>query len=575
MTRVHLAIALLVVCSFGTQAVQAAQAPPPQSVATPRDTVQQAAKGTGRIRGTVVAAGTSVPLRRVQMLLQWGSTADSRRVTQTDAQGRYEFTGLSAGKFMLVASTPGYVGLQYGQRRPYEPGTSITVRDGETVASIDFALPRGSVIAGRVTDEFGQPLVQVQVQARRFQYSSTGQRRLAPVISGNTDDRGEFRLFGLMPGEYVVEGSRRTMANTSDVSISPNDPVEGFRTTFYPGTPNAAEAQPVSLAIGQEATIQFALMPARLVRVSGTVLDSQGRPIYPAEVQMWTRIGDMFTTAPGGSTSVITRADGSFAFAGIVPGDYAVQVRTRLAGALGPPAVDETGSLSLSVPNGDMSGIVIRTSKGTPVAGRVVWEGAAPRTLPPPARFRVTAETVDAAGLGGIMVTDVGKEDDFRFNNLSGSYQLGLPLPENVNWRVRSVTFGGDDFTDAPIDLAGRASVDGVVITMTDKVSNLSGSVSDGNGKTVSQYVIVVQPADQKEPRVAARFVRTARPDTNGRFEIRNIRPGRYVATAIEALEEGRQFAPEFQRELQRGAREFTVKEGETLSLDLKLTPGF
>ena len=566
---------LLVVALGGLSLPDGLAQTPGQPGLPPRDTAQTASKGTGRIRGTVVAAGTNVPLRRVQMLLQWGGTADSRRITQTDAEGRYEFTGLPAGRFTLAATIPGHIGLQYGQRRPYEPGTSIAVRDGETVASIDFALPRGSVISGRVTDEFGQPLVQVQVQARRFQYAQNGQRRLAPVISGTSDDRGEFRLFGLMPGEYVVEGSRRTMANTSDVSISPNDSVEGFRTTFYPGTPNAAEAQPVSLAIGQEATIQFALIPARLVRVSGTVFDSQGRPVYPAEVQMWTRIGDMFTTAPGGSTTVVTRADGSFAFAGVVPGDYAVQVRTRLTGALGPPAVDETGSLSLSVPNGDMSGIVIRMSKGAPVAGRVVWEGTAPRALQPPARFRVTAETVDSAGLGGIVVTDVGKEDDFRFNNLSGSYQLGLALPENLNWRVRSVTFGGDDFTDAPLDLAGRSSIDGIVITMTDKVSNVSGSVADGNGKPVSQYVVVVQPADQKEPRVAARFVRTARPDTNGRFEIRNIRPGRYVATAIEALEEGRQFAPEFQRELQRGAREFSVKEGETLSLSLTLAAGF
>src|SRR5688572_9321847 len=485
-----LVVALGAICLSDGLAQTPGQPGPPLG-----DTAQTATKGSGRLRGAVVAAGTNVPLRRVQMMLQsggTGGTADSRRITQTDAPGRDEFTRLAAGKFTLVASTPGYIGLQYGQRRPYEPGTSIAVRDGETVSSIDFALPRGSVISGRVTDEFGQPLVQVQVQVRRFQYSQNGQRRLAPVMTGNTDDRGEFRLFGLMPGEYVVEGSRRTIANASDVSISPNDPVEGFRTTFYPGTPNAAEAQPVSLAIGQEAAIQFALMPARLVRVSGTVLDSQGRPIYPAEVQMWTRIGEMFTTAPGGSTTVVTRADGSFAFAGIVPGDYAVQVRTRLAGALGPPAVDESGSLSLSVPSGDLTGIVIRTSKGTPVAGRVVWEGTAPRTLQPPARFRVTAETVDAV-LGGIMVTDVGSEEDFRFNNLSGGYQLGLPLPENVNWRVKSVTFDGDDLTDAPLDLAGRASVDGVVITMTDKVSNLSGSVSDGNGKTVSQYVIVVQ----------------------------------------------------------------------------------
>ena len=73
---------------------------------------------------------------------------------------------------------------------------------------------------------------------------------------------------------------------------------------------------------------------------------------------------------------------------------------------------------------------------------------------------------------------------------------------------------------------------------------------------------------------IAARLIRTARPDTRGRFEVRNLRPGRYVATAIEALEQGRQYSPEFQKELRRGAREFTLKEGETIAVDLRLTTG-
>ncbi len=49
---------------------------------------------------------------------------------------------------------------------------------GRRITSIDFSLPRGSVIAGRVTDEFGQPLVQAQVSARRFRYTENGQRTL-------------------------------------------------------------------------------------------------------------------------------------------------------------------------------------------------------------------------------------------------------------------------------------------------------------------------------------------------------------------------------------------------------------
>ncbi len=191
------------------------------------------------------------------MILQWSDNPESRRLTQTDAEGRYEFTELPVGKFVLVASAPGYVGLQYGQRRPYESGTPIQLRDSETAASIDFALPRGSVITGRVIDEFGQPLVGAQVQARRFRYTETGSRSLFPVTSDATDDRGEFRLFSLMPGEYIVDASVRSTASLLSASTNPNSPVEGFQPTYYPGTPNAAEAQPISLGVARKQRFRY------------------------------------------------------------------------------------------------------------------------------------------------------------------------------------------------------------------------------------------------------------------------------------------------------------------------------
>src|SRR5687768_990538 len=175
-----------------------------------RDTAAQPQPtGTGRIRGRVVTAVTNAPLRRVQMALQWSENPGFRRIVMTDPEGRYEFAELPAGKFSLSASRPGYVSLQYGQRRPYEGGTSIALSVGETIASIDFALPRGGVIAGRVTDEFGELMPQVQVQAQRFQFAPDGQRRLVTTGTATTDDRGEFRGYGVMGGECVVIGSAR------------------------------------------------------------------------------------------------------------------------------------------------------------------------------------------------------------------------------------------------------------------------------------------------------------------------------------------------------------------------------
>jgi hypothetical protein len=140
---------------------------------------------------------------------------------------------------------------------------------------------------------------------------------------------------------------------------------------------------------------------------------------------------------------------------------------------------------------------------------------------------------------------------------------------------MKSVTLDGEDITDEPLDLTGRQSVPGVVIRMTDRLTQIAGQVTDARGQTLRDYVVVILPAEAKqEPVVAGRWIRTARPDSNGRFETRGMRPGRYVATAIEDLEQGRQFAPEFQEQLRRNAREFSVREGESVTVDLKLTTG-
>jgi protocatechuate 3,4-dioxygenase beta subunit len=521
----------------------------------------------------VLAAVTNAPLRRMQMALQWSESPQFRRVVMTDPEGRYEFADLPAGKFSLTASKPGYVALQYGQRRPYESGTSIALREAETISSIDFALPRGGVIAGRITDELGEVMPQVQVQAQRFTYGVDGQRRLSSAGSATTDDRGEFRIYGLMPGEYVVQGGFRNLNVVSIAGITnPADPSEGYPPTFYPGTPNAADAQPVSIGIGEEVNIQFGLIAGRLSRISGTVRDSEGRPGV-AQVIALPQNGQI-------SSSSISQTwgepDGSFTLASVPAGEYSLQVVITSRGAT---AIAEAASIPIVVTGNDITGLRITTSKGAVISGRVIWEGTSPKTPQFPTNpLRVGVTVADPSGLSLGLGSDpnaTGELDDsgrFRLGGVSGRVFLSGP---NANgWTLKSVTVEGRDVTDAPLDPTGREAIDDVRITMTDKLTNVSGHVTDDRGSPLMQYVVVVQPADEVDPSIATKYVRTSRPDTNGRFEFRALRPGRYVATAIESLEQGRQGSPDFRRQLRRGAREFTLREGETLTLDLRLTPG-
>ena len=242
-----MAAAVLVLLTAG----DAASTQIPRPFFPPRDNSAAPQTGTARIRGRVTFADTGAPLRRAQVSI--GSPeAAVQRMTTSDAEGRYEFAELPAGRYVITATKGGYVTLQAGQRRPFEPGNPVTLADGQTLTNVDVALPRGSVIAGRITDEFGEAIAMAQVQAQRYQYGPGGQRRLTygggPFVM--TDDLGQFRLYGLMPGEYVVSAVVRQMGMAMAMGPgSGNDSSEGYAPTFYPGTVNPADAQPVTVEL--------------------------------------------------------------------------------------------------------------------------------------------------------------------------------------------------------------------------------------------------------------------------------------------------------------------------------------
>src|SRR5262249_46593535 len=156
---------------------------------------------------------------------------------------------------------------------------------------VDFALPRGSVIAGRIVDEFGDPAADVQVMAMRYQFMQ-GTRRLMPAGRGaTTNDIGEFRLFGFPPRQYYVSA---VMPRGVMFTDSTTDDRSGYAATYYPGTANVAEAQRVAVAIGQTITdLNFALVQTRTARVSGTAVDSSGRPIAGGYVMVMPRTGSI------------------------------------------------------------------------------------------------------------------------------------------------------------------------------------------------------------------------------------------------------------------------------------------
>ena len=190
------------------------QLKPPPGSPTPgqipsRDTANRAATGKARIQGRVIAADTGNPLRGALVQVT-ASEVQVRRAATTDAEGRYEVDALPAARYTLSVSKGGYVTLQFGQQRPFEQGRTLELSDTQVADRIDFALPRGGVITGRIVDSFGDPIAGVRVDARRYQYLPGGQRQLVPAVFGAIVERRSRTLSYLRSHAWHVCGRGRT-----------------------------------------------------------------------------------------------------------------------------------------------------------------------------------------------------------------------------------------------------------------------------------------------------------------------------------------------------------------------------
>jgi hypothetical protein len=515
--------------------------------------------GTAVIRGRVVAADLGTPLRRAQVRL---SSAEVRvmRMTSTDGEGRYEFRDLPAARYNLQASKGGYVSVQHGQRRVLEAGRPIQLGDGQVQDKVDVVLPRGGVIAGRITDEFGEPVADAMVHASTYRYIS-GRRRLAPAGPPRaSNDIGEYRLFGLPPGEYYLSAVARSMS----FGDSQSDDTSGYAPTYYPGTVSIAEAQRISVGVGLEAHADFMLIPTRTARITGVVVDSAGKPyaggmimVMPANPES----GMMF--GAGGSP---IKPDGSFSISNLAPGEYILNVRPMG----GPMGEGEFASVPVTVSGADMTGLTIRTGLGATVRGRIVTDGGAPTFRPEMVRVMATPAAPDPGPIMGRAPSQAKEDWTFELRGLSGKCLFRATSPPG--WMLKAVHLDGVDITDTPTDLTGVTEVTGLEITLTNRLTHVTGGVTDDRGAALKDYSVVVFATDPERWGGQSRFLRSARPDQDGRFQIQGLPAGEYFAVAVEYIQLGDWMDPEVLEQLRFRATRFSLGDGENRNLDLRLS---
>jgi hypothetical protein len=518
--------------------------------------------GTAQLQGRVTAADSGAPLRQVEIALS-SSTSPTRRLTRTDASGTYRFEGLPAGRYWLRASRPGFVSLRYGVADPLEPGRPIDLADGGAVRNADFVLPRAGVIAGRVVDEFGEPVLDAEVRALRYQ-SRLGQRRLTAASRvERADDLGAFRLFGLLPGTYFVSAVPRWRDPATD-----NDEQAEYAPTYYPGTVDLAEAEPVRVSLGAEVSgLEVVLRPVRTSRIGGAVMDSTGAPAAGAQVSVVKRErGNAFVTL----SETRVRADGTFELTRLAPGSYSVQAWVR-GTAAAPP---EFGATALQVAETDLEGVLVRTATGGTLAGRVVLQSDA---KPPSPAF--TASLIEIAArpaldeirlpAGSASTTRVRADWTFELRGLSGPRMLrvsGQPSP----WALESITIGGRDVTDEPVEVKPGEVMRGAEIVLTTRTTDVDGTVEMAPSGP-SPITVLVFPADPPERDPQSRRVQLRRVDRDGRFRIRGLPPGEYLAAAVPYIWQGEWLDADFFNRLAPAASRLRLTAGARASLRLKV----
>jgi hypothetical protein len=555
--------------------------------------------GTGRIRGRILGTDAPNPIRRAQVRITGPDIAP--KAALTDASGRFDFRELPAGRYTLQASKPGFVSVQYGQNRPFEQGKGIELADKQSIDNADIAMPRGGVISGRVVDEFGDALPDISVTAMRQTWSN-GRRRLVPSPGriAQTNDLGQFRIYGLPPGDYYVSATVRSGLSLGDMEVTmldgggirtgsfvagPTEPRSGYAATYYPGTANVAEAQKIALAAGQELSgADFGLLPVRLAKVTGIVVGSDGKPLEGAAVTLVPAQRDLAgLLAP---TSARSGKDGSFTLNSVPTGEYTLQARAlqvftstqgdsmmvfRATAIGGPGGADsEFASTPVSVGGEDIANLVVVTSKGGTASGRVIFDGASPASL---SAIRVTSVATDSDGPApGSLGASLKDDGTFELKGLAGPRLLriaGAP----PGWTVKSVKANGIDITDTGAEFKPGEAVSGLDVELTQRTTTVIGTVSAADGSLVKDYTVVVFAESAELWRLPmTRWVNGTRPDQEGRFKFQNLPAGEYYAVAVEYVPMGEWGDPELLDRLRSKAKRFTLADGASQTLDLRLT---
>jgi hypothetical protein len=537
-----------------------------------RDAVIQAVgnitvvNGVPVLSGAPVANGAPVPV---------GTPAARTFNAVADAAGRFEIPNVPPGNYTLTARMDGFVGPAGANGvSPTGASRNITIAAGQETAAMTLTLVRGGTVEGRILRSDGKPASGATVTPYLLTYRDGRRTMIAGGNSRTTDDRGQYRIFWLGPGEYIIGAAARPAGGTA----SQADP--GIR-TYFPGTLDPSVA--ASISIGEDpgvTNIDFEIQ-------TGGSFSIRGRAINPLPLAAPRTLpsGDADTSIPAFAlvprdgaieeyvprqiqnavTSEAGRRNGDFEIRGVRPGLYDLFPLVNVV-LNGQPRM-ASGRIPVEVKNQDVDGVSITAGPGVELAGRFKVEGdSIPVKLD---TLRVTLAPLDniPAPIPARIAATSDSGGSWVLRNVpEARYTLVVTtLPPNLY--VADIRQNGASVFDSGITIRKDAPGPVEVVLNTDG-QTLEGVVIGGKDLPVpgATVVLIPPPARRQNPVL----YRSVRADTEGRFKITGVAAGDYKVFAwANVLSTAWLNAPFLARYESQG-RNITVRAGSNPNLRLQ-----